>query len=355
METPHKFATLDGLRGLAAIAVMALHLNFTPGVSQGLSSAYLAVDLFFILSGFVIAHAYSGRLDTTMTAGRFIVLRMIRLYPLYFAGLTLGALWRVGELVIQQPDAMTPLAIGQAFVLGLAFLPAPSGGATSDAWPLNPVFWSLFFEMIVNIGAALWWRHLSNRVLALIVAIGAAVLVFAAATMGSLQHGYEFADLWVGLARAVFSFFAGIAVFRSGRYLGRISLPAFASILIVTVVLLMPVSGQARPIYDLAAILFIFPAIVVIARQNPGPLLTSIFVTLGAASYAIYTLHRPLVGFVGKAGEALNAPLAVSATAFMVFMTTAAIVIDRVYDGPARKRLAVAVKTTGLSQRASPS
>jgi peptidoglycan/LPS O-acetylase OafA/YrhL len=89
----HQFVLLDGLRGVAALAVVVTHaLYFFPPTPM----AYLAVDFFFMLSGFVLAHAYGERLRQGMTAGRFMAIRLIRLYPLYALGsaLYLPFLWR---------------------------------------------------------------------------------------------------------------------------------------------------------------------------------------------------------------------------------------------------------------------
>jgi peptidoglycan/LPS O-acetylase OafA/YrhL len=83
--TPHQFATLDGLRGVAAIAVTSLHFRFELGKFL-LPHSYLAVDFFFVLSGFVLAYAYEDRLSEGMKPIQFLRLRVIRLYPLYLIG-----------------------------------------------------------------------------------------------------------------------------------------------------------------------------------------------------------------------------------------------------------------------------
>lgn len=85
------FDTLDGLRGTAAIVVLLLHVASaeTPDLPV-FGSAYLAVDLFFLLSGFVIGHAYEARLSDGLTFGKFLKIRLVRLYPLYVLGLALA-------------------------------------------------------------------------------------------------------------------------------------------------------------------------------------------------------------------------------------------------------------------------
>ena len=89
-NTDSRYATLDGLRGAAAMVVVFVHfhaLYHLPEIEHG----YLAVDLFFAMSGFVIANAYDRKLSSgELNWQKYFVLRLFRLYPLYFAGLALG-------------------------------------------------------------------------------------------------------------------------------------------------------------------------------------------------------------------------------------------------------------------------
>ena len=80
-----RFTGLDGLRGLAALAVFGAHVP-DPLLRDALPGCDLAVDLFFALSGFVLAHAYFERLRKGMGVGTFFKRRVIRLYPLYALG-----------------------------------------------------------------------------------------------------------------------------------------------------------------------------------------------------------------------------------------------------------------------------
>lgn len=87
-----RFTLLDGLRGVAAIAVVILHSISPLDLEKNyIPHAHLAVYFFFALSGFVIAHAYESRIQKIGPA-KFMVLRLIRLYPLLFVGITLGLL-----------------------------------------------------------------------------------------------------------------------------------------------------------------------------------------------------------------------------------------------------------------------
>lgn len=93
---PH-YEILDGLRGTAALLVLVYHifegLAFAAGVDtiSFMNHGYLAVDFFFILSGYVIGYAYDDRLASGMTAGQFIKRRLIRLHPMIIMGGLVGA------------------------------------------------------------------------------------------------------------------------------------------------------------------------------------------------------------------------------------------------------------------------
>jgi peptidoglycan/LPS O-acetylase OafA/YrhL len=87
-----RFSALDAIRGIGAVAVMLLHFASLNGLSW-MPRAWIAVDLFFILSGFVLMHSYSQKItDGRLNFLAFFKIRLIRLMPLYLVGLVLGYL-----------------------------------------------------------------------------------------------------------------------------------------------------------------------------------------------------------------------------------------------------------------------
>lgn len=94
--TQPRYEILDGLRGVAAMLVIWYHFfeGFaTSPTDQMMNHGYLAVDFFFVLSGFVIGYAYDGRWKNgKMTASRFMLRRVIRLHPMVILSVVLGAL-----------------------------------------------------------------------------------------------------------------------------------------------------------------------------------------------------------------------------------------------------------------------
>ena len=89
-----RYEILDGLRGVAALLIVAYHLfeTYSTGpAGQIINHGYLAVDFFFVLSGFVIGYAYDDRWDR-MTVWSFFKRRVIRLHPMVVYGCAFGAL-----------------------------------------------------------------------------------------------------------------------------------------------------------------------------------------------------------------------------------------------------------------------
>ncbi|MBV8922057.1 acyltransferase family protein [Bradyrhizobium sp.] len=341
-----QYRTLDGLRGVAALSIVILH---TPHFFNQwhLSDSFLAVDLFFVLSGFVLAAAYEPKLQAGMTALSFLRIRLIRLYPLYllgtlfgvpvalmamkFGGNGLSVDWSAGLFAISLP-------------LSLVMLPMPAGGADGFLYPFNPVLWTIFFEIVVNCLYALLARSL-RRSESLAVLVGVSALVLGG--LGILQYGtLEGGSTWftfaLGLSRMMFSFFCGVLIFRF-RWPGKIrsSLATVALLAALLVLLGVPHSNLSA----LATILFLFPMLVLTASSvEPGPTLQRSFGLLGGASYAVYALHKPLyqilLGFLIVASPVRPQSMAPwIGIVYVGLMFGLCVLVDRIYDAPARELL----------------
>src|SRR5271156_2509509 len=144
------FEVLDGLRGSAAFLIVVFHLFNYSFSFQGpwalVKHAYLAVDFFFALSGFVVAYAYDDRWGK-MTTLQFFRIRLIRLHPLVLLGATLGLLFYLFDpfgKVINHTPALTLLL---TYILSLLLLPSlPTDGRPSETQALNGPAWSLMQE-----------------------------------------------------------------------------------------------------------------------------------------------------------------------------------------------------------------
>ncbi len=333
------FRTLDGIRGVAALAVAFRHIPDN-AVAAWTPESYLAVDLFFVLSGFVLAHAYSARLRAGMGFGDFAVVRLIRLYPLYLVAslITLALVFVPAWPGHYHPPPRSLRTI----VLALLFVPTIAPHENIGLFPLIGPAWSLFFEFAVNLLFAAIVTRLDARRLALLLAAGAAFLIVTVARFGTLDVGYSQSNAWGGFGRVGFAFFAGVAMHRlwAAGALPWLRLPAWAA---AFAVLAMFHFAPARPAaYDTLLVLVAMPALVLAsARAEPPPWLARPFAVIGLASYAVYVLTNPVdqwfetlvpwarVNSFAGAGTA-------GAVAMVAAILALALVLDRWYDVPVR-------------------
>lgn len=315
-DTKRHYPILDGLRGVAALMVVAFHLFEAHAASrfvQIINHGYLAVDFFFVLSGFVIGYAYDDRWTTrggTMSTGDFFRRRLIRLHPLIIVGMLIGAL-----LFYTQAGALfpkiheTPLWLMLVvMVIGMTLLPV--GGALdirgwSEIHPLDGPAWSLFYEYVANILYALFVRKFSNTVLAICVFIFGAALVHYCVTgpNGDVIGGWspDPAQIRVGLTRLLYPFFAGLLLSRVVR-VGHVKHAFLLSSAIVVAVLALPRFGDEHSLwinglYESVCIVLVFPLVVYLGASGTvhTGMAAKVCAFLGAISYPIYIIHYPFI------------------------------------------------------------
>ncbi len=300
-----EFITLDALRGVAAIMIVIRHappfLWQNPAGPTGLFwESYLAVDFFFALSGFVLAHAYGGRLGHGMTVRRFVMVRMVRLYPLYFLACAIGIVFVTGRLVAGKTGLATATP---DVVSALLFLPNPS--SPNMLFPLNSPAWSLFDEIVANFIFAVVATYLTTRRLAVFAAIAAVALGvssargwfgFGTALGATMDGGTLWHSIGAGLLRVAFSFSAGVLVHRfRGMIAWRPRLPPAVLMGGLILVLGCGPTGRFQTGFDIAATLVLFPAMIFLgADSKPGLRAERLFAWMGAISYPIYVLQMPI-------------------------------------------------------------
>lgn len=296
VERSRSFHMLDVLRGLAAMSVITIHFQqmFAPFVADG---AYLAVDLFFVMSGFVLGRAYDQKLQGGMSASAFLTARLIRLYPFYILALVPSFV----ELAYFERGEQLSWQIAVSGLFNLAMLPSPPVGLRYDPlFPANFVAWSLAFELFANAIYGFGFRYLSAARLRLLVGLSGAMLLGVALVRGNLNGGAYWPDVHVAVVRVIFSFFLGVLIHRA-REAGRLPalrVPAAVPVVVTLLVLGWPVSHAARGVFDAVSALVIFPLVVIaavtFAPRRAG--LASKF--LGETSYPIYVLQIPVFSFV---------------------------------------------------------
>ena len=378
MDTPVNLLTskpryeiLDGLRGVAALIVVAFHLfeTYSRGpMYQILNHGYLAVDFFFVLSGFVIGYAYDDRWDK-MSMWGFFKRRLIRLQPMVILGSIIGALVfyfgasQMFAQIIETPWWMVVISL----VLACMMLPVPPGmdiRGWQEMNALNGASWSLTWEYLANILYATVIRRMSVPVLSVFVVISAyltldivfnidtfALLEGRSAEMHTLIGGWSLTptQLYIGLSRLCFPFFCGLLMFRLGK---RISLRGgfwWCSAVIVVILVIpclgVPESRWADGIYNAVAVIVLFPLLVI---TGAGSKMTdrktiSACKWLGAISYPLYITHFPWVYMQMAWAEAHpDAPVGTHifvAVSVLIIAISIAYASMKLYDEPIREWL----------------
>lgn len=310
LSTKPHYAILDGLRGVAALMVVAFHLfeaHATSHQDQLINHGYLAVDFFFLLSGFVIGYAYDDRWGK-MTTGNFFKRRLIRLQPMVVLGSVIGAIcYYFQASAIFPPIAQTPVwQMLLIMLIGCTMIPIPPSmdiRGWSETYPLNGPAWSLFFEYVVNIFYALGVRKFSKTLLYILVALSAVALIHLAVNQGDVIGGWSLdaTQLHIGFARVMFPFFGGLLLFRVTK-LRNIKNAFVWSSLLTIIVLAVPRIGTPEHLwmnglYESLIIVLVFPLIIFIGASGEiqSSMGKKICKFLGDISYPIYITHYPLI------------------------------------------------------------
>ena len=321
-DTKPHYALLDGLRGVAALLVVIYHIfegfafaETTNGEGSGLISTlnhgHIAVDFFFILSGFVISYAYDDRWQK-MTLGGFFKRRLIRLHPMLVMGAVIGTITFLIGGREQWDGTVTSIGgVALALLLTALMIPALPGSmhevrGNGEMFPLNGPQWSLFFEYIGNIIYALIIRRLSTRLLAILVALLAAlhtwIFVWDLSGYDSVGIGWtiDTINFWGGLVRMLFPFTVGMLLARTFKprkikyafwICSAILLATFAVPYIAS-----ECSLSMNSLYEVVCIAFVFPIIVWLGACGSTEGSTGkISGLLGDLSYPLYIVHYPVM------------------------------------------------------------
>ena len=360
LEAKKHYVILDGLRGVAALMVLVFHV-FDACSSNMIPHGYLAVDMFFVLSGFVIGYAYDDRWQQGLTVGRFFRRRLIRLHPMVIVGGLIG-----GVVFLVQGRTMwdgTVVSLGWTLVSLLCclfLLPALPGMPTEvrgfgEYFPLNGPFWSLFYEYIGNVCYALLLRRLSNRWLGVVAAVSGVFVLHTCLHNGFLGVGWSAADggWWFGFVRMLFPYTVGMLMARTFRPI-KVHNAFFWCSLLILAAGLMPtidIGGAlwANGLYDFLCTALLFPCIVWIAASDGSAQESTLRLSrqLGDLSYPLYAIHYPfmclLFGRLGFDGNVYDPRLVLNewplAVAIVLGCPLLAWLLQKYYDEPVRRRL----------------
>lgn len=334
-----RYVTLDAMRGVAALAVVIRHFTAANGGIPAQFS-YLAVDVFFVLSGFVLSLSYREQFDSGMTPLEFLKRRVIRLYPLYFTGITLGLAIEVAHGFLS--GALKPGTFAALASTSLLMLPSPTWTVWVALFPAMVPGWSLFFELYVASGLfALVRGHLAPRLLVAVVVCSGAVLIVAAARAGSLDLGSTWPTFLGGFPRVCFSFFTGVMLQRlHRRHPPRTRMPSWLILVVLALVLSPTIDGRLGQLYEIACVFLIFPALIFWGAEafERRPQIGAL---LGDLSYAVYVIHYPMVEIATHIQQKVHRfPFYGMEIAFILVVSTTAYVLHRYYDEPVRASIA---------------
>ncbi|MBQ9137594.1 MAG: acyltransferase [Alistipes sp.] len=366
-----RYEILDGLRGVAALLVVLFHLleTYSAGPAyQMINHGYLAVDFFFVLSGFVVGYAYDDRWDK-MSLWAFFKRRLVRLHPMVVMGTVIGAclyLFGQGEgfaLIGNVPGWKVLLA----FVMGCLMIPCGMGmdiRGWGEMNSFNGPNWSLTWEYLANIIYALVLRRLPKIALVALTAAAAfctldiclnwntfGLLTEArAAQMYTVIGGWSLTSeqVYIGLTRLAYPFLSGLLISRIGRFIEVKNGFGWCSLILVLLFSLPCVGGEGsvlNGVYNAVCILLLFPVVVMMGAGSTlkGARTTKICNFLGEISYPLYITHYPLMymqmNWVWSHPDApLYTHIMVCVGCFVLAVAMAYACL-RLYDLPVRKYL----------------
>ncbi|RAJ92577.1 peptidoglycan/LPS O-acetylase OafA/YrhL [Larkinella arboricola] len=310
-DTKPHYTILDGLRGVAALTVVCFHLFeafATSHLDQNINHGYLAVDFFFILSGFVVGYAYDDRWKT-MTIKDFLKRRFIRLHPMVVIGAIVGAsifyfqgcsAWDVSKVSV--PMLLVATGIN-AFLIPAA--PGFEIRGVGEMFPLNGPSWSLLFEYIGNILYAFFLRKLSTKSLSIVVLLaGVGLASFAIwGPYGDICVGFSITgdNMLGGSLRLLFAFPVGLLLARVFKPVPVKGAFWIGSLTIVIVSAIPRIGGSENlwmnGLYDTICVAIVFPVLVYLGAsgKTTGQTTTRLCKFLGDISYPLYMVHYPFI------------------------------------------------------------
>lgn len=300
LTTKHHFAILDGLRGVAAVAVVIFHFMefIAPDYHDSfIAHAYLAVDFFFCLSGFVIAYAYDDKLQQIGIV-TFLKLRLIRLHPLVIIGSVIGLIAFLFD-PFSNLHRLYDQKIVAMFVASCLMIPYPLVRERYfNLFHLNPPTWSLFWEYVANLLYALILVRLPTKVVWALTILAAFCLVYEARQSTYLGVGFGGDNVMGGGIRALYSFLAGMLVYRC-KWIISTRLDFVSVGLLLLAAFLIPFSKPVNWFVDSGVVIVYFPFLIALgagARLNKA--LTGLCRFSGEISYPLYMIHYPFLWIV---------------------------------------------------------
>jgi peptidoglycan/LPS O-acetylase OafA/YrhL len=298
---PH-FQILDGLRGVAALGIVVFHFMewiYTDPGANFIGHGFLAVDFFFCLSGFVIGYAYDSRIKT-IGIKEFFKSRLIRLQPMVVFGSMLGLLAFLFDPFATYQFLYSTGRIIIIFLSSLFLIPLPVMPERSfNLFSLNAPAWSLFWEYVANIFYALILYKLHRRLLWLLLIPAAIALVYITQEKGNILGGWDGSSFWDGGARILYSFTAGLLIYRYNlvikNKIGFIGLG-----ILLSLALMMP-HFSYNGLAEATVVIVYFPLLVCLgAGSTLSTRMIPVCKFAGEISYPLYMTHYAAIWIFGN-------------------------------------------------------
>jgi len=346
LQTRQHFEILDGLRGVAALAVVLFHfmeMAISDYSKNFIAHGFLAVDFFFCLSGFVIAYAYDNRIGK-MGVKEFFKSRLIRLHPLVVFGAVLGLLAFLFDPFGGHAELYSVGKIILIFLASIFLIPYPTITERSfNLFGLNAPSWSLFWEYVANIFYAFVLYKLSRRFLVLLTILSAITLCFVCYRAGgSLMGGWGGENFWDGCARISYSFLAGMLVYRF-NWIIKSKIGFIGLSVLLALAFIMPFNTGWNMFTEPLVVLFYFPLLIALgAGATLTPRLKNLCIFSGKISYPLYMTHYAAIWMFlnyytnNKPG---TTQLFFIITIGTILLVGVAYLVMRFYDIPVRKYL----------------
>jgi peptidoglycan/LPS O-acetylase OafA/YrhL len=340
-----RYVFLDGLRGLAALSVAAFHAAIIFGHNTDrLNNVALAVDFFFCLSGFVVAHAYDARLTSgQLSVKEFMVKRLIRLYPMILLGVAIGAAAHIltmpGQVAVTLQEALQ----------GSLLIPRIDGALS---FPLNGPMWSLVFEIAACLGYAIVIKIFPRWALTWLLCLSGAALLAGAI---SANHIYTFGvagttGLAAGSVRVAFPFLLGVLMQRSRIWERMPSIAPFLGAVGLLLILWAPLRASGP--YQAVAAMLLLPTIVAVGSATTVRR-TALWTFLGRLSYPLYIVHWPVLLVVKWGADGRISSPAADVAGVAIAVTVAWLCVA-IFDEPVRRWLGSARRQSGAHAATEP-
>lgn len=299
-QTSTKISELESLRGMAALLVVLFHIpKWNPILEIGIiNNGYLMVELFFVLSGFVIFNAYSQNINSKNDLLRFQFLRLGRLYPVHILFLAVFFLFELGKyfaqlkLNIVSPNTQ-PFHENSMSALAQHLILIQAIGPTGNAQTFNIPAWSIsveFYTYLIFGLSVLFFRNARSLFFAMIAMFSLALLV-SENTFGARDLFKCLAGFYIGCLTAGFTKKAKIVV------------PNFFSLAGVALIIIF-LQQKTTEYFDVA-IYFLTSALIVSLVLSESGTLKKVFnlkllIFLGEISYSVYMSHTAVIWIVNQ-------------------------------------------------------